>query len=264
MAKKRKKKQFEEKPIIRRGSSKSTTKTPKPKTTKVPKPRTNPEVAKEYSKQVRRIKDFMRRAEKRGFSFDYELPQKPRWIKKSDVNRLKGVTPNYLYTKAIYVQKETGEVISGTKRRTQERKEAAAKGQRTRRERANQGSPPSRAEQILSYIESEITWYEQTYSSKKRYTAGGKDITWLGFAVRDFYNEQLSKFGRVGLAKIVEPHPEIQDYAHDACRDSKAEWAETSLNKFMTVLKGEPLTDEEARSFSEDTDYNEDLDELPY
>lgn len=218
-----------------------------------------------YRAQVKRIKSFIRGAEKRGYGFPvWSIPKEPTRVTKGAIEALKQLTPERLYKEAIYMNKDTGEVISGTERRAQERKEAAAKRQRTRRERANQGAPPSRAEQILSYIESEITWYEQTYSSKKRYTAGGKDITWIGFAVRDFYNEQLAKYGRVGVAKIVEPHPEIMEYAHDACRDSKAEWAETSLNRFITVLKGEPLTDEEARAFSEDTDYNEDLDELPY
>lgn len=263
---KRRREAFEESTHIKQGSIKvKQRKLPKASVPRViGKARKLNQVEKDYRKQEQRIKQFIRRAEKRGYLFDYQLPTEPSKVTRRDVNRLKGVKPDYLYTKATYVNKETGEVFTGTQRRAQERKEAAAKGQRTRREKQNKGAPPSRVEQILSYIESEISWYEQTYSSKKRYTAGGKDITWIGFAVRDFYNEQLAKYGRVGVAKIVEPHPEIMEYAHDACRDSKAEWAETSLNRFITVLKGEPLTDEEARAFSEDTDYNEDLDELPF
>lgn len=218
-----------------------------------------------FRKEQRRIKSFIKRAEKRGYSFPtFSIPQEPARVTKKALEQIKSIKPETLYRDALYVSRETGEVLSGMERRAEERKSSAAKAARTRKQKANKGEPPHRAEQILSYIESEIDWYETTYSDKKRYTAGGKDITWIGFKVRDFYNQQIDKYGRDGVARIVEPHPEIMDYAHDACRDSRAEWAETSLNKFMEVLKGGPLSEEESREFTEDSDYNEDLDELPF
>lgn len=218
-----------------------------------------------YRAQVKRIKSFIRGAEKRGYRFPvWSVPVEPHRVTKGAIEALKQLTPERLYKEALYIFPETGEVITGMERRAEERRASVAKAARTRKEKANKGEPPHRAEQILSYIESEIEWYETTYSDKKRYTAGGKDITWIGFKVRDFYNWQIAKYGRDGVARIVEPHPEIMEYAHDACRDSRAEWAETSLNKFMEVLKGGPLSETESREFTEDSDYNEDLDELPF
>ena len=264
MAKKRKKKQFAEKPIIRKGSAKSTTKTTKPKTTKVPKPRTNPEVAKEYNKQVRRIKGFMRRAEKRGFSFDYELPKKPRWIKKSDVERLKGIKPDYLYTKAIYIQKETGEVISGTQRRAQERKESAAKAARTRQQKKNQGEPPSRNAQILSWIYEKIADYESEYSAKQRYGAGGVNLTHWGFDLGDFYNSVVAEQGQEDVIRRFDAHPEVKDYVDHVMLDSRDQTCAAYFTKFVQILIGHPMSAKQAEMLNEDTDYNEDLDELPY
>ena len=218
-----------------------------------------------FRKELRRIKSFIKGAEKRGYIFPaFSIPKEPTRVTKKQLEQIKSIKPETLYREALYISRETGEVISGMERRAEERKASAAKGARTRKEKANKGEPPHRAEQILSYIESEIEWYEKTYSDKKRYTAGGKDITWIGLKVRDFYEQQIAQYGRDGVARIAEPHPEIMEYAHDACRDSRAEWAETSLNKFMEVLKGGPLSEEESRQFTEDSDYNEDLDELPF
>lgn len=87
----------------------------------------------EYAKQVKRIKNFMRRAEKRGYMFeDNIIPEKPKRITKKSIQTLKELKPNVLYTKAEYISQDTGEVIAGTEGRTLERKKSARKAKITR------------------------------------------------------------------------------------------------------------------------------------
>lgn len=56
-----------------------------------------------YSKQVSRIKQFISRAEKRGFHFNENvLPKRPNRITQASVRKLAKLTPDKLYEKAEY------------------------------------------------------------------------------------------------------------------------------------------------------------------
>ena len=68
---------------------------------------------REYDKQVKRIKQFIRRAEKRGFIFpDNVIPNKPKRITKASVRKLSKITPKELYKKAEYGGEATeGEIV---------------------------------------------------------------------------------------------------------------------------------------------------------
>lgn len=97
------------------------------------------EAEKAYNAQVRRIKQFTRRAEKRGYAFNAEvLPPRPKKITQASVRRLQKITPEKLYKKAEYVNRETGEVVSGTKARKAERQKSYYKTALTRLEKHRQ------------------------------------------------------------------------------------------------------------------------------
>lgn len=70
---------------------------------------------KQYEKERKRIKQFIRRAEKRGYIFPENiLPSKPKRITKSSVNRLKKINVDYLYKKSQYSSfLSYGEILSG-------------------------------------------------------------------------------------------------------------------------------------------------------
>lgn len=103
------------------------------------KRRTLTPTQQEYRKQVRRIKQFIRRAEKRGYQFSENvLPQQPKRITKQSVERLRKLTPEQLYKKAEYGGEATyGELVAGTKGRELERKQSARKAVETRKARQN-------------------------------------------------------------------------------------------------------------------------------
>lgn len=98
-----------------------------------------------YSKQLRRIKQFIRRAEKRGFLFDDDvISQKPKRITKASVRKLEKITPEKLYKKSVYGGEASyGEVVSGTEGAKLERSlrsKKSAETRKRRRERTDQGS----------------------------------------------------------------------------------------------------------------------------
>lgn len=93
------------------------------------------EEQKEYNKQLRRIKQFIHRAEKRGYVFsDNIIPKKPKRITKASVRKLQKITPKELYKKARYGGEATyGEIVTGEEGRKAERKASAEKGAKTRK-----------------------------------------------------------------------------------------------------------------------------------
>jgi len=98
----------------------------------------------EYAKQRKRIRQFITRAEKRGYEFpESALPQKPKRITKASVERLRKITPESLYKKAIGVDVETGEILKGEQARKLERKVSAKKSAQTRKQKKAQISTPS-------------------------------------------------------------------------------------------------------------------------
>lgn len=86
-----------------------------------------------WKKEIRRIERFQKRASKRGYYFpETIIPETPKRITKKALQRLKNITPEEQYKQASYLTK-TGELISGTEGRKQERSEASKKGWRARR-----------------------------------------------------------------------------------------------------------------------------------
>lgn len=92
---------------------------------------------RDYYKQVKRIKQFIRRAEKRGYQFnEYVIPQRPKRITQASVRKLAKLTPEKLYQKAEYGGSASyGEVVTGVKGARLERSLRAKKAAETRKYR---------------------------------------------------------------------------------------------------------------------------------
>jgi hypothetical protein len=151
-----------------------------------------------YKKQVRRIKQFIRRAEKRGYQFDENvLPKQPKRITKQSVERLRKLTPEQLYKKAEYGgQASFGEVITGTEGRQLERKESARKAVETRKARQNLRTISAQERQFEYEPPTDYDYdYEEDYNEPD-------------FDVEDNYNEDTSFFDRTVIsmfrAKLTE------------------------------------------------------------
>lgn len=92
---------------------------------------------RDYSKQVKRIKQFIKRAEKRGYQFDEDvIPQRPKRITQASVRKLAKLTPEKLYQKAEYGGAASyGEVVTGVKGVRLERSLRGKKAAETRKYR---------------------------------------------------------------------------------------------------------------------------------
>lgn len=69
-----------------------------------------------YNKELRRIERFMRAAEKRGFTFLTDIPEKKPTPTKRDVERLKKLTPEKLYSRAYYTD-DSGKQVPASPQR---------------------------------------------------------------------------------------------------------------------------------------------------
>lgn len=86
-----------------------------------------------YQKELRRLKQFIRRAEKRGFHYAEDIiPEKPKRITKKSIERLQKLSAQELYKKATYKDPTTGAELTGTEGRRLERQRAAIKGSKTK------------------------------------------------------------------------------------------------------------------------------------
>lgn len=92
-------------------------------------------INKAYAKERNRLKSFVRRAEKRGYSFpDTLIPSIPKRKTEASIRKLKKLTKDVLYSKATYGGEVTfGEIVSGKEGLNLERKLRAKKASETRK-----------------------------------------------------------------------------------------------------------------------------------
>lgn len=92
-------------------------------------------INKEYAKERNRVKTFVRRAEKRGYSFPGSpIPSIPKRKTEASVRKLKKLTKDVLYSKAIYGGEAAfGEIVSGKEGLKLERQIRAKKASETRK-----------------------------------------------------------------------------------------------------------------------------------
>lgn len=91
-------------------------------------------ITQQYNRELKRIKQFINRAEKRGYIFPENIvPDRPKRITSKSVSRLRNINPDYLYRKASYVDTETGELRRGEVGREIERSKSARKAAETRK-----------------------------------------------------------------------------------------------------------------------------------
>lgn len=87
----------------------------------------------EYMKELRRIQQTVRRAEKRGYRFNENVvPQTPKRVTKKALQTIKEITPVKIYSKAQYLDEHTGKVVSGQEGRKLEAQARGRKASATR------------------------------------------------------------------------------------------------------------------------------------
>ena len=152
-----------------------------------------------FKKQVTRIKNFIRRATKRGYEFsDNVIPTMPKRVTKKSIEKIKNIKPKDLYSKASYLDKSTGEIVSGSTGRKIERNLSTQKAKETRKNNNNK----RHSNNNKNYITYETVIMKNFYEYIKSFTSNKIRDSLYGM-IKTLEYEQ----GRTEVAKALQNMP---------------------------------------------------------
>ena len=213
-------------------------------------------MTKLHKQQLKRVRQFIRRAEKRGYQFDTALKQSL----KSDTlstQKLKTLTPSKLYSQAKFSL--YGSEISGTQARSIERSLSAKKGAETRRRRAEEirdryydysdrdyadyDGTTSYEDRILSEVEDLIATYYFSSTMMLAHNAKTLDI---------ILKEEIARYGRRRVVITMENFPEQIKAKVQAVFDASTdEKLKSAITDFLMLISGEIPTIEDSTNVNE-------------
>ena len=244
------------------------------------KKRKQTEAEKLYSKQLKRIKQFIRRAEKRGFVFEEDIiPQKPKKVTKASVRKLEKLTPEKLYKKSLYLEESTGEIEEAQKRRKEERKQSARKAVKTRKQRQkdrrnwtkedaekNRGQLPVEGNESLrntiddfvSRLQIDTSWVGR----KRRRPVALQETIRSQSVLLTLINQQIALFGEEEIGNRLQANADkLSELITIVLWDSKAEAIQSATRLFMEILTGNTLTPSQLQDLDLESEYNEDFEQ---
>ena len=235
------------------------------------------ELRREAQKQRRRIRQFVKRAEARGYTFPANVvPELPKTVTEKTIARLDKLRPEQLYQKAVYTSPE-GTKVKGTKRAAQERSEAAVRAAETRKARTRAGyyeqrpdikaAPPASSSEpafmlpeedkrtldfirdILSKWDTPTTWSTELQGIK----SGDKN------RLQNLFNKAITENGESNVAQnIRDNNDEVMEIVQNVLfssgsvyHDIGREGINKDLARFFALLMGRPLTQQESMELTE-------------
>ena len=152
-----------------------------------------------FKKQITRIKNFIRRATKRGYEFsDNVIPSMPKRVTKKSIEKIKNIKPKDLYSKASYLDKSTGEIVSGSTGRKIERNLSTQKAKETRKNNNNK----RHSNNNKNYTTYETVIMRNFYEYIKTFTSNKIRDSLFGM-IKSLEHEQ----GRTEVAKALQNMP---------------------------------------------------------
>lgn len=199
-----------------------------------------------WDKEQKRIKRFIREATKRGFDFsDFVIPKKPKRVTKKQIELIRSIKPDFLYSKATY-KAEKG-IISGLEGRKLERRTAYSK--RFSGTRNVAGIPPTDVDDVLTQVEKIIDNYDGN-SHWGEYMAVRKNRDYQ--ILKRIFFGALGRDGRRTVAKRLQANANrIIDIVNQALYASDQNTINFAMAAFARILKNEALTMQEAIEIQE-------------
>ena len=152
-----------------------------------------------FKKQLTRIKNFIRRATKRGYEFsDDVIPTMPKRVTNKSIEKIKNIKPKDLYSKASYLDKSTGEIVSGSTGRKIERNLSTQKAKETRKNNNNK----RHSNNNKNYITYETVIMKNFYEYIKSFSSNKIRDSLFGM-IKTLEHEQ----GRTEVAKALQNMP---------------------------------------------------------
>lgn len=235
-----------------------------------------------YSKQVKRIKQFISRAEKRGYQFSADvLPQRPNRVTKASVRKLTKLTPDVLYQKAVYGGLATeGELVPAKVGLKLERSLRAKKASETIKHRLKESAqeptntpefepPPKKVmkdsgymmyinvfDEFISRISTpspELTYYGSKRQAKNREASERGRVTLYNLTMRE-----VAKVGKSELGWRLQEHSdEVQDLILVVLYGSDATKIASATSRLASIITG-GLTVPELMDLAYEEEANED------
>lgn len=220
------------------------------------------EAQKDYNKQLRRIKQFVRRAEKRGYVFSENIiPKKPKRVTKASVKKLQKITPKELYKKAQYAGSAThGEIVSGEEGRKAERKASAEKAAKTKKKKKSTQFP-KQTEQKVNVSRETLTTDINLFTNIviKNFRNHLKNLNEVVYIkLTNWLNNLLSRYGADDVAIMLNEGAEngvIANYQIVYSNDKIINYISEMLDYLPEI--GEFSKAEIMDAFEQDEDYEE-------
>lgn len=210
-----------------------------------------------YNKERRRIANFMRDAKARGYEFEIGVPKTAKQkgkVTKADVERLRKMTPEYLYDRATYTRvfdPRTGVPLTGKQGREYERSKSAQKAAQTRKTRRKETAPQD------VYVDTVLRAFEGILY---RYVRGtGWDD--LYEKIVQAIEAAIAQKGRVAVAADLEEHPEIIEQLNTALYYKYYQPASAAADKIISHILNIPMTLEVQKAFAYHRESVEDWEE---
>lgn len=216
-----------------------------------------------WQKEIKRIKSFIKRAEKKGYTFDYNIPETPKRVTKQSLRELKSeTTPTKMYAKSTWTDWVSGETESGKEHKKQVRKEAGLKAQKTKKQKAfREGkiTAPSITSVTFSSLKEFLLQYSQAPELTQNRNRGWTPYTEAIFAkyhsanmLLDLLQAKIAEEGESAVYQRLQDNAvEINSLMADFTLASKANQVQACTTSFATIINGKSLTMEEAKELDE-------------
>lgn len=236
-----------------------------------------------YAKEVKRIQNAVRRAEKRGYRFfESVVPQTPKRITQQAIQRLKEITPNKIYDKAQYLDENTGKVVSGIEGRKLERQESARKAQETRqRKQRKQKQKAPKQEQyypnggdiifsnVLEQFIARLSEPPQDFFVNRWSKKGKKHEETIEASERakstllSLTQSAIEREGKSSVGwRLEEQADEVNQLVTYILYGSNSSAIASACSRLATIINGGALSMQQLQDIAEQEEYNEDS-ELP-
>lgn len=225
-----------------------------------------------HKKQLERVRQFIRRAEKRGFRFTDDFKSS---LKDLKTVQLKALKSEKLYSLSTALS-ETGDIVTGTERRREERSLSAKKSAQTRKKKKQQKEQeyyPDGGEIIYGNIVEEFIERLQTTTPEYATATSGRNYKRSSDVVNESERQKTfllnltfqvaREIGTSALGWRLQARAtdvsSLTDYILYGSTSAKIQSAATEL---ASIIKGSQLTLKERIDLAEQEEFNEDW-ELP-
>lgn len=217
--------------------------------------------------QLKRIRSFIRRTEKRGYEYPEELKSN---LTSLSTQKLRSLTPEKLYKQSV--NKRFGKELTGTEARAIERSLAAKKGAETKRERREQYqnyedeyeptyNTPSYDDYIPKFTDIVLSNVEEMIEEAKSnpvvvgYGNGRKDPRTTeqnAVMLEGALSMEIERYGRDKVAEACETAPDdVKTGARETIMSSSQEACTQCVMDLLMIITGAIPTIKEAQQYQE-------------